>query len=204
MTESKSVIIGHVRFGRYASQRIRGGLEANQDTESSQSLGNDLIVQVDLSAAASHAPIRKSCCCQCVPYMVHYDNVSEKPKFHVASEDFGKRVPAIFYRTEAGGEPVREWLKNLSPEDRKHIGEDIKTVEFGWPVGMPVCRPLSEGVYEVRTKLTQNRIARVLFYIDKKGRMVLLHGFIKKTQKTPDEDLDRARRNKNKHQRGLQ
>jgi phage-related protein len=93
-------------------------------------------------------------------------------------------VPAIFYRTEAGGEPVREWLKNLSPEDRKHIGEDIKTVEFGWPVGMPVCRLLSEGVYEVRTNLTQNRIARVLFYIDKKGRMVLLHGFIKKTQKT--------------------
>jgi len=127
--------------------------------------------------------------------MVHYDNVSEKPKFHVASEDFGKRVPAIFYRTEAGGEPVREWLKNLSPEDRKHIG---------WPVGMPVCRPLSEGVYEVRTKLTQNRIARVLFYIDKKGRMVLLHGFIKKTQKTPDEDLALARRNKNKHQKGLQ
>ena len=99
---------------------------------------------------------------------------------------------------------MREWLKNLSPEDRKHIGEDIKTVEFGWPVGMPVCRPLSEGVYEVRTKLTQNRIARVLFYIDKKGRMVLLHGFIKKTQKTPDEDLALARRNKNKHQKGLQ
>lgn len=60
------------------------------------------------------------------------------------------------------------------------------------------------GVYEVRTNLTQNRIARVLFYIDKKGRMVLLHGFIKKTQKTPDEDFDLARRNKNKHQKGLQ
>ena len=99
---------------------------------------------------------------------------------------------------------MREWLKNLSPEDRKHIGEDIKTVEFGWPVGMPVCRPLSNGVYEVRTSVAQNRIARVLFYIDKKCRMVLLHGFIKKTQKTPDEDLDLARRNKNKHQKGLQ
>ena len=130
--------------------------------------------------------------------------MSEKPKFHVTSESSGKRVPAIFYCTEAGGEPVREWLKSLSPEDRKHIGEDIKTVEFGWPVGMPVCRPLSEGVHEVRTNLTQNRIARVLFYIDKKGRMVLLHGFIKKTQKTPDEDLDLARRNKNKHRKGLQ
>jgi phage-related protein len=69
---------------------------------------------------------------------------------------------------------------------------------------MPVCKPLGDGIYEVRTTLAQNRIARMLFYIDKHGRMVLLHGFIKKTQKTPDEDLNLARRNKNKHQRGLQ
>jgi phage-related protein len=129
--------------------------------------------------------------------------VSEKLK-SPGSENGGKRVPAIFYRTEAGGESVRKWLKGLSPEDRKRIGEDIKTVEFGWPVGMPVCKPLSDGIYEVRTSLAQNRIARVLFYIDKKGRMVLLHGFIKKTQKTPGEDLELARSNKKKHQRGLQ
>ncbi len=117
----------------------------------------------------------------------------------------GKRVPAIFFRTAAGGEPVREWLKNLpSSDDRKRIGEDIKTVEFGWPIGMPVCKPLGNGIYEVRTGLAQNRIARVLFYIDKKGRMVLLHGFIKKTQKTPNEDLNLARNNMRKHQRGLQ
>jgi len=121
-----------------------------------------------------------------------------------APERQGKRVPAIFYRTEVGGEPVREWIKGLSPEDRKRIGEDIKTVEFGWPIGMPVCRPLGEGTYEVRTSLRQNRIARVLFYIDRRGRMVLLHGFIKKTQKTPREDLDLAKSNKAKHQRGLQ
>jgi phage-related protein len=121
-----------------------------------------------------------------------------------AIERQGKRVPAIFFRTEAGGEPVRDWLKGLpSPEDRKRIGEDIKTVEFGWPVGMPVCKPLSDGIHEVRTTLGQNRIARVLFYIDKKARMVLLHGFIKKTQKTTDEDLELAKRNKSKHQRGL-
>ena len=119
-------------------------------------------------------------------------------------EKQGKSVPAIFYRTEAGGEPVREWLRGLSPEDRKRIGEDVKTVEFGWPIGMPVCKPLGDGIYEVRTTLAQNRIARILFYIDKKRRMVLLHGFIKKTQKTPDEDLDLARNNKGKHQRGLQ
>jgi phage-related protein len=97
---------------------------------------------------------------------------------------------------------VREWLKSLpSREDRKRVGEDIKTVEFGWPVGMPVCRSVGGGIYEVRSDLTHNRIARVLFYFDKNGRMVLLHGFIKKTQRTPDEDLDLARRNKKKHER---
>jgi phage-related protein len=130
--------------------------------------------------------------------------VSERSKSPSASENQGKTVPAVFYRTDAGGEPVREWLRGLSPEDRKRIGEDIKTVEFGWPLGMPVCRPLGRGIYEVRTSLAQNRIARTLFYIDKKGRMVLLHGFIKKTQKTPQEDLNLARSNKAKHQRGLQ
>jgi phage-related protein len=76
-------------------------------------------------------------------------------------------------------------------------------VEFGWPLGMPVCRPLGGGIHEVRTSLGQNRVARVLFYIDKKGRMVLLHGFIKKTQKTPDEDLELAQKNKSKHQAEL-
>jgi phage-related protein len=122
-------------------------------------------------------------------------SVKEKP---------GKRVPAIFFRTEAGGEPLREWLKGLpAPEDRKRIGEDIKTVEFGWPIGMPVCRPLSDGIFEIRTHLDQNRIARVLFYVDTKSRMVLLHGFIKKTQKTPLDELELARKNKSKHERGL-
>ena len=115
----------------------------------------------------------------------------------------GKRVPAIFYRTESQGEPVREWLKHLSADDRKRIGEDIKTVEFGWPIGMPVCKPLGDGIYEVRTNLNQNRIARVLFYIDKKSRMILLHAFIKKSQKTTDADLALARTNKSKHRRGL-
>src|ERR1700694_2865695 len=76
-----------------------------------------------------------------------------------------KRVPAIFFRTKAGGEPVRDWLKGLPSEDRRPIGEDIKTVEFGWPLGMPLCRPLGDGVYEVRAGLRLNRIARVLFSI---------------------------------------
>jgi phage-related protein len=95
-------------------------------------------------------------------------------------------------------------LKSLSPDDRKRIGEDIKSVEYGWPVGMPVCKPLGTGIHEVRTDITNGRTARVLFYIDKKSRMVLLHGFIKKNQKTPNDDLDLARSNKSKHQRGLE
>ncbi|HEX3940249.1 MAG TPA: type II toxin-antitoxin system RelE/ParE family toxin [Acidobacteriaceae bacterium] len=99
---------------------------------------------------------------------------------------------------------MRDWLRSLKPiEDRKQIGVDMKTVEFGWPVGMPVCRPLGDGLYEVRSSLSQNRIARVLFYIDTKGRMVLLHGFIKKTQKTPTADLDLARKNKALHESEL-
>jgi phage-related protein len=90
-----------------------------------------------------------------------------------------------------------------SREDRRLIGYDIETVEFGRPVGMPVCRPLVDGIYEVRTNLRQNRIARVLFYIDKLGRMVLLHGFIKKSKQIPQEELKLARANKKKHVRGL-
>ena len=120
------------------------------------------------------------------------------------SGEIQKRVPVIFYRTEAGREPVREWLENLPLDsDRKSIGEDIATVEFGWPIGMPVCRPLGDGLYEVRTSLSQNRIARVLFYIDVLSRMVLLHGFIKKTRATPDAQLVLARKNRSKHQRGM-
>jgi phage-related protein len=122
----------------------------------------------------------------------------------LSAEKQGKRIPAIFFRTEAGREPVRDWIRGLSADDRKCIGEDIKTVEFGWPVGMPVCKPLGGGIYEVRTNLIQNRTARVLFYISKKGRMVLLHAFIKKTRGTPDADLEMARKNMSKHQKGLQ
>lgn len=120
------------------------------------------------------------------------------------SGDLQKRVPVVFFRTEAGREPVREWLKDLPfASDRKSIGEDIATVEFGWPVGMPVCRPLGDGLYEVRTALIQNRIARVLFYVDAARRMVLLHGFIKKARATPEREMKLARKNKSKHERGL-
>lgn len=103
-----------------------------------------------------------------------------------------KKIVVIFYRADNGTEPVREWLLDLSKEDRVRVGEDIRVVEFGWPIGMPVCRPLGEGIYEVRSDL-KDRIARVLFAIE--GReMVLLHGFIKKTRATPKGDLELARK----------
>jgi len=90
---------------------------------------------------------------------------------------------------------VREWLRNLNAEDRKIIGEDIKYIEFGWPVGMPLCRAVGGGVWEVRSQITQGRTSRVLFCIDQ-GKMVLLHAFVKKTQKTPDLDRDLALKRK--------
>jgi phage-related protein len=101
-------------------------------------------------------------------------------------------LPAVFFRTGAGSEPVRDWLKSdkLSREDRRRIGEDIKTVEFGWPIGMPTCRALRAGVWEVRTSL-KDRIARVLFCVID-NRMVLLHGFIKKVQQTPEQEVTLA------------
>lgn len=102
-----------------------------------------------------------------------------------------KTITAVFFAQKGGGEPVREWLRALVREDQKRIGDDIRTVEFGWPIGMPVCRPLGKGLYEVRTNL-KNRIARVLFAIEGE-HMVLLHGFIKKSQATPEADLQLAR-----------
>lgn len=102
------------------------------------------------------------------------------------------RLRVVFYKTETGKEPVRDWLKSLPREDRKTIGEDIKTVQFGWPLGMPLVRKLERDVWEVRSRL-HNRIARTLFTVEN-GIMVLLHGFIKKSQKTPKSDLMLAKR----------
>ena len=102
-----------------------------------------------------------------------------------------KRLPARFYRSDSGNEPVREWLKNLAPADRRTIGEDIKDVEFSWPIGMPLVRSLGQDLWEVRSSLAHRRTARVLFCVTQ-GHMVLLHGFIKKTQKTPKTEIDLA------------
>lgn len=97
-----------------------------------------------------------------------------------------------FHSTLAGAEPVRDWLRSLSPDVRKLIGEDIKTVQFGWPLGMPLVRSLEPGLWEVRINLPDG-IARVLF-TTVGPVMVLVHGFIKKAQKTPRQDLELARK----------
>lgn len=102
-------------------------------------------------------------------------------------------LPGAFFQNESGRLPVREWLLSVDGEDRKTIGDDIRTAEFGWPVGMPLCRPLTghRGLWETRSSLSNGRISRVLFCVHQ-GQMVLLHGFIKKTQKTPFHEIDIA------------
>ena len=77
-----------------------------------------------------------------------------------------KRLPARFYCADSGREPVREWLKGLKPEDRQILGEDIKDVEFSWPIGMPLVRPLGRELWEVRSNLVGGRIARVIFCVE--------------------------------------
>ncbi len=106
-----------------------------------------------------------------------------------------RKFPVVFYRTRAGSEVVRGWLQGLDEKDRSAIGQDLMRVQYRWPVGMPLCRPLADGLWEVRSDLPSNRIARVLFGLSG-DRIVALHGFIKKTQKTPDADLTLARRRK--------
>ena len=96
-----------------------------------------------------------------------------------------------FFKTNGGTEPVRDWLRELPAIDRKTIGGDIKTVQFGWPLGMPLVRKMDKDLWEVRIHL-EARIARVLFTIAA-GKIVLLHGFIKKSQATPKTDLDLAK-----------
>ncbi len=106
-----------------------------------------------------------------------------------------KKLPAQFYRNANDYEPVREWLKRLPQSERQVIGKDIQKVEFGWPLGLPVCKPLSQGLWEIRSELSSHRIARVLFCIVE-GQMILLHGFFKGTQRTPKRHLDLARARK--------
>ncbi len=102
-------------------------------------------------------------------------------------------IPVRFYRSDTGREPVREWLRSLDDGDRRAVGLDLMRVQFGWPIGMPLVRSLKDGLWEVRSSLPSHRIARlVLCFLD--GTLVVLHGFIKKSQKTSTDDLLIAKR----------
>jgi phage-related protein len=100
-------------------------------------------------------------------------------------------IPLVFYRTPAGSEPVREWLKDLPLDDRKTIGQDLRRLQFRWPVGMPLARSLGKGLWEVRSNLSCGTISRVIFCFYQ-GELVALNAFVKKTQQTPQSELDLA------------
>ena len=105
-------------------------------------------------------------------------------------------LKVAFHRlTGSGKEPVREWLQSLPKNVKKIIGEDIAVIQKNWPIGKPLVGNLGKKLWEVRSSIP-NGIARVLFAI-KNNHMVLLHGFIKKTQKTPAQDLELARHRMN-------
>ena len=114
---------------------------------------------------------------------------------------FSDKLDVVFYKTDSNNEPVREWLKGLVKDDKKTIGADIKTVQFGWPLGMPLVRSLGNGLWEVRSKLNNNRIARIIFFTHE-SNIVLLHGFIKKTRKTPVSEIKLAIERKKDFKRG--
>ena len=111
----------------------------------------------------------------------------------MASDKTPRKIELVFFRNSAGGEPVRDWLRRLDQAERRAIGTDLLRAQWRWPVGMPLCRPMGKGLWEVRTDLPGRRTARVLicFYHD---RLVALHGFIKKTRHTPEDDLTLARK----------
>jgi phage-related protein len=109
------------------------------------------------------------------------------------AKEHAPEIPVRFYRAEAGTEPVLEWLRGLAKQDRRVIGSDLMRVQFGWPIGMPLVRSLKDGLWEVRSTLPSRRIARLILCFHQ-GTLVVLHGFIKKTRKTPAEDLALAKR----------
>ena len=107
----------------------------------------------------------------------------------------------VFFKTDTGNQPVREWLKELPKEDCKVIGADILTVQYAWPVGKPLVDNLGDGIWEVRSRL-ENRMARTLFAMVNE-EIILLHGFIKKTQKVPADELELAKKRKKQYLQNL-
>jgi phage-related protein len=113
----------------------------------------------------------------------------------MAAERKPEKIPLVFFRTSAEIEPVREWLKELPEIERLAIGMDLLRAQWRWPIGMPLCRAMGSGLWEIRTDLPTRRTARVLLCLYH-GHLVALHGFIKKTRATRDEDLVLARKRK--------
>ena len=111
------------------------------------------------------------------------------------------RIDLVFYRTAAGNEPVREWLIELPLANRRDVGLDLQRVQFRWPVGMPLVRPMGKGLFEVRTPLPDGTTARVMICFQG-GELYALHGFVKKAQKTPASDLEIARKRQKEVQNG--
>lgn len=108
-------------------------------------------------------------------------------------------LSVVFYKSDTGNEPVRDWLKRLTKAEKKTIGEDIKTVQLGWPQGMPLVKSLSAGLWEIRSRLG-DKIARVFITVHQ-NNVVLLHGLIKKSQQIPKKDLELARKRLSKFQK---
>ncbi len=108
-------------------------------------------------------------------------------------------IPVVFFKEEVSeSEPVREWLFSLDKNCRKIIGKDMRTVQLGWPLGMPLVKSLGFGLWEIRSRLPSGS-ARIIFKMIQ-GELVLLHGFIKKTQKTPQDDLLLAKKRAKKYE----
>ncbi len=111
------------------------------------------------------------------------------------------KIPVGFFKTDSGNEPVREWLlEGVTEEEKKIIGKDIKVVQLSWPIGMPLVESFGEGLWQIRSTLS-DKIARVFFAFND-SKIILLHGFIKKARKTPREDLELARKRKNCFKKG--
>jgi phage-related protein len=104
-----------------------------------------------------------------------------------------------FFKTRAGNQPALEWLRGLEEDDRRIIGADLRAVQIGFPMGMPLCRSLGSGLWELRTNLSSKREARMIFF-QHGPKLVIVSGFMKKTQKTPESELETARKRKNEHE----
>jgi phage-related protein len=170
--------------GRRGTPRRRcgpQGARASRENKCSRLRARHPLIRL-LEIAPRHGRSRSRIELACTP-CIFFDTVS-----------VARRSPlqVVFYRTERGSEPVREWLRGLPGEDRRVIGADLARFQCGWPVGRPLAAPLGASLFELRSSLPTGRIARVLFCFSEE-RIVALHGFIKKTQKTPAHDLGLAR-----------